>query len=49
VDAIYYALPSERNARLWGDRTPPGFVFNIKAFGLFRHHPVAAIAEKSRG
>ena len=22
------------------DRTPPGFVFNIKAFGLFTHHPV---------
>ena len=29
----------------WTDRTlidaaPPGFVFNIKAFGLFTHHPV---------
>jgi hypothetical protein len=34
VDATYYALPSERNAHLWVDRTPPGFVFNIKAFGL---------------
>jgi uncharacterized protein YecE (DUF72 family) len=22
------------------DRTPSGFVFNIKAFGLFTHHPV---------
>jgi uncharacterized protein YecE (DUF72 family) len=22
------------------ERTPPGFVFNIKAFGLFTHHPV---------
>ena len=40
VDATYYALPSERNASLWIDRTPPGFVFNIKAFGLFTHHPV---------
>jgi hypothetical protein len=40
VDATYYALPSERNARLWRDRTPNGFVFNIKAFGLFTHHPV---------
>lgn len=40
VDATYYALPSERNAHLWVDRTPPGFVFNIKAFGLFTHHPV---------
>jgi uncharacterized protein YecE (DUF72 family) len=41
VDATYYALPSERNARLWRDRTPPGFLFNIKAFGLFTHHPIA--------
>src|SRR6266511_3387126 len=40
VDATYYALPSERNAQLWVERTPPGFVFNIKAFGLFTHHPV---------
>ena len=40
VDATYYALPSERNAHLWVDRTPPGFVFNIKTFGLFTHHPV---------
>jgi uncharacterized protein YecE (DUF72 family) len=40
VDSTYYALPSERNANLWVDRTPPGFLFNIKAFGLFTHHPV---------
>jgi uncharacterized protein YecE (DUF72 family) len=41
VDATYYVLPSERNAHLWVDRTPPRFVFNIKAFGLFTQHPVA--------
>lgn len=40
VDATYYALPSERNAHLWVERTPPDFLFNIKAFGLFTHHPV---------
>ena len=40
VDATYYALPSERNAHLWVERSPPGFVFNIKAFGLFTHHAV---------
>jgi hypothetical protein len=22
------------------ERTPPGFLFNIEAFGLFTHHPV---------
>lgn len=40
VDATYYAPPSQRNARLWAERTPPGFVFNIKAYGLLTHHPV---------
>jgi uncharacterized protein YecE (DUF72 family) len=41
VDATFYALPSERNARLWTERTPDGFVFNVKAFGLMTHHAVA--------
>jgi uncharacterized protein YecE (DUF72 family) len=40
VDSTYYALPSERNAALWIERTPPHFIFNIKAFGLLTHHPV---------
>jgi uncharacterized protein YecE (DUF72 family) len=44
VDSTYYALPSERNAALWIERTPPHFVFNIKAFGLLTHHPVGARA-----
>jgi uncharacterized protein YecE (DUF72 family) len=40
VDSTYYALPSERNAALWVERTPPHFVFNVKAFGLLTQHPV---------
>jgi uncharacterized protein YecE (DUF72 family) len=40
VDASYYALISERNAELWAERTPPGFVFNIKAFAMLTQHPV---------
>jgi uncharacterized protein DUF72 len=40
VDSTYYALPSEQNARLWAERTPPGFLFNIKAFGLLTQHPI---------
>lgn len=39
VDSTYYALPSERNARLWVQRTPEGFVFDIKAFALITTHP----------
>src|SRR5207247_206891 len=34
-------LPSERNAGLWVERTPPHFVFNVKAYGLLTQHPVS--------
>lgn len=39
VDSTYYSLPSERNAGLWVTRTPPNFIFNVKAFSLFTLHP----------
>ena len=39
VDSSYYAIPAEKVVRLWVERTPPGFVFNIKAFSLFTRHP----------
>ncbi|WP_282793932.1 DUF72 domain-containing protein [Streptomyces sp. CC224B] len=39
VDASYYALPSARNSRLWTERTPEGFVFDVKAFSLLTGHP----------
>ena len=42
VDSTYYSLPSERNAVLWAERTPPGFTFNIKAFSLMTGHGAAA-------
>jgi len=38
VDAPYYALPTRRQATLWRDRSPPGFVFNIKAFSSVTYH-----------
>ena len=38
VDSSYYAMPSPANARLWAERTPPGFCFNVKAFRLFTGH-----------
>jgi uncharacterized protein YecE (DUF72 family) len=41
VDSTYYALPAERNAQLWVERTPSHFVFNVKAFGLLTQHPVS--------
>ncbi|QKW28308.1 DUF72 domain-containing protein [Streptomyces seoulensis] len=39
VDSTYYALPGERNSRLWAERTPDGFVFDVKAFSLLTGHP----------
>ena len=40
VNSTYYALPSPRNAALWVERTPPGFLFHVKAYGLMTgHHP----------
>jgi uncharacterized protein YecE (DUF72 family) len=39
VDSSYHALPSERNSRLWVERTPADFVFDVKAFALMTTHP----------
>lgn len=39
VDSSYYALPSEQTSGLWVDRAPQRFLFDIKAFRLFTHHP----------
>ncbi|MGZ2360225.1 DUF72 domain-containing protein [Streptomyces sp. 372A] len=39
VDSTYYGLPSIRNSRLWTDRTPDGFRFDVKAFSLLTGHP----------
>lgn len=39
VDSTYYFPPSERNAVLWIERTPPAFTFNVKAYSLLTNHP----------
>lgn len=44
VDATYYAPPAEATARLWAERTPAGFTFNIKAFSLLTGHPTRVSA-----
>ncbi len=38
VDSSYYAMPAPETARLWAERTPAGFVMNVKAFRLFTGH-----------
>jgi uncharacterized protein YecE (DUF72 family) len=39
VDATYYALPTRRLSELWVERTPPDFVFDIKAHALLTGQP----------
>jgi uncharacterized protein YecE (DUF72 family) len=42
VNSSYYAIPAAANARRWAERTPGGFVFNIKAYApMTGHHPKA--------
>lgn len=38
VDSTFYALPSQRNALLWDERTPSGFLFHVKAFAWLTGH-----------
>jgi len=38
VDSSYYAMPSPSTTQLWAERTPEGFVMNVKAFRLFTGH-----------
>jgi uncharacterized protein YecE (DUF72 family) len=49
VDSSYYFLPTEANAKLWAERTPAGFTFNVKAFSLLTQHPTKARALKDFG
>ncbi len=38
VDSTFYGPPNARNAQLWAERTPPGFIFDVKAFALLTGH-----------
>lgn len=40
VDAGYYALPTEEQARAWLERTPDDFRFDVKAHSSMTGHPV---------
>jgi uncharacterized protein YecE (DUF72 family) len=40
VDSTFYRLPTESMVEGWAERTPPGFVMHVKAFGLMTRHPV---------
>jgi uncharacterized protein YecE (DUF72 family) len=38
VNSSFYALPSAETTALWAGRTPPGFLFDVKAYGLLTGH-----------
>ena len=38
-DASYYAIPDQKQAKLWAERTPDDFIMNFKAFGTITTHP----------
>jgi uncharacterized protein YecE (DUF72 family) len=38
-DASYYAIPDQKQAKLWAERTPDEFTMNFKAFGAITTHP----------
>jgi uncharacterized protein YecE (DUF72 family) len=39
IDSTYYAPPAEQQARLWAERTPDRFRFDVKAYSLLTGHP----------
>ena len=42
VNSSYYAIPDVKNAQRWIERTPPDFIFHVKAYSLMTgHHPKA--------
>ncbi len=40
ADAPFYAIPDRRVCENWAKRTPEGFVFHVKAFGMMTQHSV---------
>ncbi|MDP2232097.1 MAG: DUF72 domain-containing protein [Actinomycetota bacterium] len=40
VDSTFYGLPRREYAENWARRTPEGFVFHVKAYGLMTGHEV---------
>ncbi len=39
VDSPYYGLPVIETVQRWAERTPAGFVFDVKSYSLFTEHP----------
>lgn len=42
VDSSYYSLPTRHMAEAWAERTPPAFLFHVKAYGALTGHNIDA-------
>lgn len=40
VDSSFYGIPKAEYAAHWAERTPPGFTFHVKAYGMMTGHEV---------
>ncbi len=40
LDSTYYRLPEADTVAKWVERTPPPFIFHVKAFAMMTRHPV---------
>ena len=38
INSTFYRMMSERNFRLWAERTPPGFIFDVKPYRQLTWH-----------
>ncbi|WP_224956393.1 DUF72 domain-containing protein [Geomonas subterranea] len=51
IESSYYQIPSIDMAQAWAGRTPPGFLFHVKAFGALTGHNIdpRRLPEELRG
>ncbi|WP_328755644.1 DUF72 domain-containing protein [Geomonas propionica] len=51
MESSYYHIPSLEMAQAWAERTPPGFLFHVKAYGALTGHNIdpRRLPEELRG
>ncbi len=42
INSTFYSVPDPMLARRWCEKTPPGFIFDVKLHQLFSHHSTPA-------
>ena len=44
IDSSYHFFPTQQNLNYWIENTPPGFVFDVRAFSMFTGHPTPVLS-----